>query len=233
MAYGLSRLAAKRLGSQWLAIDSTPHPQPRRDNARDLPRERTAKYPEPAHDAEYKRRFVGTLFADFAGFSRLSDAEMPQFQSLFIGSIAAMLKRWREKILLQHTWGDAVHLVTVDAESTADIAAEIQAIVDRVRPRLSGTLAQLELRLAAHYAPVYSGIDPVEDTPTFFGSQLSFTARIEPVTPPGMIFVTEAFAARLALEAPERFVVEYAGEIELAKRFGKYRLFSLRRLAAA
>ncbi len=231
MAYGLSRLAAKRLGSRWLAIESTPHP--RRENACDLPRERTVEGPEPAHDAEYERRFIGTLFADFAGFSRLSDAEMPQFQSLFIGSIATMLKRWREKILLQHTWGDAVHVVTVDAESTADIAAEIQAIVDRVRPRLSGTLAQLELRLAAHYAPVYSGIDPVEDTPTFFGSQLSFTARIEPVTPPGMIFVTEAFAARLALEAPERFVVEYAGEIELAKRFGKYRLFSLRRLAAA
>jgi len=42
-----------------------------------------------------------------------------------------------------------------------------------------------------------------------------------------MIFVTEAFAARLALEAPERFAAEYAGEVELAKRFGKYRLFSL------
>ncbi len=46
-----------------------------------------------------------------------------------------------------------------------------------------------------------------------------------------MIFVTEAFAARLALEAPARFVAEYAGEIELAKRYGQYRLFSLRPVA--
>ena len=86
----------------------------------------------------------------------------------------------------------------------------------------------LELRLAAHYAPVFAGQDPVEETGTFFGTQLSFTARIEPVTPPGMIFVTEAFAAQLALEAPDAFVLEYAGEVKLAKAYGQSRLFSLR-----
>lgn len=135
-------------------------------------------------------------------------------------------------MLLQHTWGDALHVVTVDATSTADIAAEIQALVERLRPTLGGRLSQLELRLAAHYAPSHVGVDPLEGTPTYFGSQLSFAARIEPVTPPGMIFVTESFAARLALEAPDRFTVEYAGEVDLAKRFGKYRLFSMRRLRA-
>lgn len=239
MALGLSRLAAKRLGSQWRAIDLARadgggrlHTEAADTVPPALPGAAPASCPLAEGD-EISRRFIGTLFADFAGYSRLSDAEQPCFQALFLGSIGAMLRHWQDKILLQHTWGDAVHIVTVDAESAADIAAEIHAIVDRVRPGLGGMLAQLELRLAAHYAPAYAGIDPIEGTQTYFGSQLSFTARIEPVTPPGMIFVTEAFAARLALEAPDRFLVEYAGEIDLAKRFGKYRLFSLRRVATA
>jgi len=238
MALGLSRLASKRLGCQWQAVELACDEGREFLHGRDSGMHTAIASQVLIKDSEAlakadddtRRRFIGTLFADFAGYSRLSDAEMPRFQSLFLGSIAKILQHWQHKILLQHTWGDAVHVVTVDAESAADIAAEIHAVVDRVRPGLNGTLAQLELRLAAHYAPVYSGLDPIEGTPTYFGSQLSFTARIEPVTPPGMIFITEAFAARLALEAPERFAVEYAGEIDLAKRFGKYRLFSLRRV---
>jgi hypothetical protein len=46
-----------------------------------------------------------------------------------------------------------------------------------------------------------------------------------------MIYVTEAFAARVALEAPTHFMLDYAGEVDLAKQFGTYRLYSLRRVA--
>lgn len=217
MAHGLSRLAAARLGAHWQAVAALPA------SADPL----AAAAPSTTN---FSRRCIGTLFADFSGYSRLDDAELPLFQTEVLGGIATLLAQRKAQVLLQHTWGDALHVVTVDAGSTADIAADIQALVERLRPTLGGRLAQLELRLAAHYAPSYVGVDPLEATPTYFGSQLSFAARIEPVTPPGMIFVTESFAARLALEAPERFAVEYAGEVDLAKRFGKYRLFSMRRL---
>lgn len=217
MAHGLSRLAAARLGAHWQAVAALP-----------VPIDPVAA--QPPSTTQFSRRCIGTLFADFSGYSRLDDAELPLFQTEVLGGIARLLAQRGPQVLLQHTRGDALHVVTVDAASTADIAAEIQALVERLRPTLGGRLAQLELRLAAHYAPSYVGVDPLEGTPTYFGSQLSFAARIEPVTPPGMIFVTESFAARLALEAPERFTVEYAGEVDLAKRFGKYRLFSMRRL---
>ena len=52
-------------------------------------------------------------------------------------------------------------------------------------------------------------------------------------TPPGTTYVTEAFAAELAVSAPGEFHVEYAGEIALAKRFGSYRIYSLRRIGGA
>lgn len=227
-ACGLSRLEARRLGAGWHDLGGLPGA-----GQADAPcgcRSNPSMQEFVAADGRRQtRRLVGTLFADFAGYSRLSDEEQPAFQDVLISAIADALREHQSSILLQHTWGDAVHLVTVDAETTARIADRIHGIVETLRGTLGGMLAKLEMRLSAHYAPVFEGIDPVEGTVTYFGSQLSFAARIEPVTPPGMIFVTEAFAARLTLEAPDRYATEYAGEIELAKRYGKYRLYSLRR----
>jgi len=55
------------------------------------------------------------------------------------------------------------------------------------------------------------------------------TARIEPVTPVGEIFVTEQFAAMLAFTARDTFICEYAGLQPMAKNFGECRMYSLRR----
>ncbi len=243
-ACGLSRLAAQRLGCRWQVFGSAPRDRDANDrdagdqdddggNAVGAAWVRRLDEPGQMTTASdgspVLRRFVGTLFADFAGYSRLAEQDLPVFQAVMIGGIADQLRPHAGHILLQHTWGDAVHIVTDDAATVATVAADIHALVDRVRPTLPGMLGKLELRLSAHYAPVHEGLDAVESSTTYFGSQLSFAARVEPVTPPGMIFVTEAFAARLALEAPERYTTEYAGEIELAKRYGKYRLYSLRR----
>jgi hypothetical protein len=231
MAQGLARLNARRLGGQCRRVELAPSATPpgywlhldEGCGAVTLP----AAQP-PVRHPDAQRRFVGLIFADIAGFRRLQDAEMPRFWSQVMGGVAQILDRSGAKVLFRHTWGDAINVVTEDAASAAAIAVAIQACIDEVRRRESGALGGIELRLAAHFAPAFAGFDPVEKVGNYYGSQLSFTARIEPVTPPGMIFVTEAFAARLALETPEQqFFAEYAGEVELAKRFGKYRLFSL------
>jgi class 3 adenylate cyclase len=223
MALGLSRLAARRLDAEWRGAPDPGHE----------PRPGAPPPPVEAAGVRFTRRFAGVIFADFAGFSRLNDEELPQFWALFMRAISVRLAVRRNEILLKQTWGDALHLVASTARAAAELACEIQACVEELRPALRGGLAALELRLAAHFAPVYAGHDPVEGAGTYFGTQLSFTARIEPVTPPGMIFVTEAFAAQLALEAPDAFMLEYAGEVRLAKAYGQSRLFSLRPVAAA
>ncbi|MDR3415878.1 MAG: adenylate/guanylate cyclase domain-containing protein [Nevskia sp.] len=231
MAEGLARLTAQRLGGQChrveLAATATPPGYWLRLDAEGLcstglPPPRPAVQP-----ADAQRRFVGLIFADIAGFRRLRDEDMPRFWARVMGSVAQIIARHGERVLFRHTWGDAINVVTDDATTAADIAVAIQSCIDEVRRSESGPMSAIELRLAVHFAPAFSGFDPIENVANYYGSQLSFTARIEPVTPPGMIFVTEAFAARLALESPDRFAAEYAGEVELAKRFGKYRLFSL------
>jgi hypothetical protein len=216
MALGLSRMAAQRLGCAWRSLGEE---------------QAVATPPQAIEGTPYERRLAGVIFADFAGFSRLRDEDLPVFWARFMQAIGERLAAHGGEVLLQQTWGDALHVVTANAAAAAAIACEIQDTLERLRPSLPGPLARLELRLSAHYAPVFAGTDPIEGQRTFFGTQLSFTARIEPVTPPGMIFVTEALAAALALEAPGRYAVEYAGDVTLAKAYGQTRLLNLRRSA--
>ena len=90
----------------------------------------------------------------------------------------------------------------------------------------------MQIMILTFSAPVFESSDPISRSRTYYGSQLSLTARVEPVTPPGGIYATEALAAQLAIEAPDHYVCEYVGELELAKHFGAYRLYSLHPLRA-
>jgi len=61
----------------------------------------------------------------------------------------------------------------------------------------------------------------------FMGSHVSRTARIEPVTPEGMVYVTDAFAAALAATRQPRFICNYMGVVPAAKNYGSMRMFAL------
>ena len=91
-----------------------------------------------------------------------------------------------------------------------------------------GLPPQLALRLGGHLGPVFPVRDPVLGTDAFMGSHVSRTARIEPVTPPGAVFVSEPFAAALEL-AGSTFACDYVGHMPAAKDFGRLRMYRLRR----
>jgi class 3 adenylate cyclase len=69
----------------------------------------------------------------------------------------------------------------------------------------------------------------VLDEPAFMGSHVSRTARIEPVAPPGAVYVTEQFAAALVLDGRTEFVCDYVGHMAAAKDYGRLRMYRLRR----
>lgn len=221
MTLGLSHLSAARLGLRWQTLQLRQHGPRLRADA-------TTGTPATAA-ASSKRITAGLLFADFASFRRLDEAMLPRYYREIMAPIGALIARYGDKVMVAKSWGDAIHLATVDAATAAHIAADIQHFIEQRRLRHRDLLSDLELRIAAHFAPAYRGYDPVENKPTCYGTQLLFTARIEPVAPPGMIYITEPLAARVALEAPVDFIIDYAGEIELAKRAGTYRLFALQR----
>ncbi len=77
--------------------------------------------------------------------------------------------------------------------------------------------------------PIFQGKDPIQGRQSFYGTHVIRTARIEPIIPAGEVYVTEPFAALLALESRPRFNAEYAGEMAAAKGYGTFRMYVLKR----
>ena len=167
------------------------------------------------------------LFADVKGFSKLTDEELPRFADRVLGMFAEVLARHTAEIGHQNTWGDALYVVLADATSAAACALDLQDAMGRLDLEAEGLPAHLALRLGAHVGPVFPTWDPVLDELAFMGSHVSRTARIEPVTPPGSVYVTEQFAAALALHDPRQFVCDYVGHMPAAKDFGRLRMYRL------
>ena len=61
------------------------------------------------------------------------------------------------------------------------------------------------------------------------GTHISRTARIEPVTPPGAVYVTEPFAAALELAGCTDLRCDYVGHMPAAKDYGRLRMYRLLR----
>ena len=76
---------------------------------------------------------------------------------------------------------------------------------------------------------VFCGFDPIMGRDNYFGSSVTKAARIEPVTPPGMVYASEAFAATLAASGAHDYSPEYVGRLALAKGYGESRIYRLDR----
>jgi hypothetical protein len=169
------------------------------------------------------------VFADIKGFSKLREAQLPSFCRHVLGAFAHVLHTHERSILYRERPGDGLYLVLADAEAAAEVAIDLQRAVGAIDKRAAGLPDYLALRVGAHVGPVLPFIDPVLGMPSFTGSHVSRTARIEPVTPPGSIFVTEQFAASLLVLAPKRYRCDYVGHMPAAKDYGRLRMYRLRR----
>jgi hypothetical protein len=172
------------------------------------------------------------LFGDVKGFSLLTDEQLLTFAKCVLGEFAAVLQRHRGHIDHCRAWGDAVFLVLTDAPTAAACALDLQDAMASIDLASEGLPEHLALRLGAHLGPVFRYHDPIVGGSEFTGSHVSRTARIEPITPPGTVYVTEAFAAALVLAARRDLTCEYVGHMPMAKDYGRLRMYRLRRLRA-
>jgi adenylate cyclase len=133
------------------------------------------------------------------------------------------------EIECRNSWGDALYAVTSSAPAAAEIALQLQDRLAGYDYATLGLDGSGGMRIGAHYGPAYRTTDLITGRITFYGTEVSKAARIEPVTPPGAVFVTEPLAAILALEARGRFRCRYVGRIPLAKKYGDYPMYRLTR----
>jgi tetratricopeptide (TPR) repeat protein len=170
------------------------------------------------------------LFGDIKGFSKLTDEQLPAFTEHVLGTFASVLERHRDAVCFRNTWGDGLYVVLRDAVSAAACAADLQEAMAGAALERHALPGHLALRLGAHVGPVFPVLDPVIGTSAFMGSHISRTARIEPVTPPGTVYVTEQFAAALEIEG-SGLRCDYVGHMPAAKDFGRLRMYRLHRAA--
>ena len=179
--------------------------------------------------ARGRRDTRAMLFGDVHGFSKLTDAQLPTFTEKIMGTLGEVARRYKEDIAFVNTWGDGIFVVFRDAGRAAACALEMQDAMDAIDLKAAGLPETLKLRLGGHLGPVYELDDPVTDRPNYYGAHVSRAARIEPITPEGCVYVTETFAAMLALHNAADFSCDYVGNTEMAKHYGRLRMFLLRR----
>jgi class 3 adenylate cyclase len=179
---------------------------------------------EPA--AAIQGTLKAMLFGDVKGFSKLNEAQIPGFVEHLLGTLGRVLEQYGNQVLYRNTWGDGIFLVLSDAAIGARCALGLQAALEALDLPAFGLPDTLALRLGGHFGPVFETTDPVQRVTNYFGAHVSRTARIEPVTPPGEVYVTEQFAARLALE-PDGFACDYVGQVPAAKGYGTMRMYHL------
>jgi class 3 adenylate cyclase len=183
----------------------------------------------PTPGLAVRRRPHAMLFGDFAGFSRLGDAQLPGFVRDVLGAVAGVTARHRDEIRFLNTWGDGLYIVLEEAAAAARCALDLQAAVQALDLAALGLPETLALRLGGHLGPVYEDRDPVLDRANYFGAHVSRAARVEPATPPGCVYVTDPLAAALALAHDQEFACDYVGMTEAAKKYGAMPMFLLRR----
>lgn len=175
----------------------------------------TAAHPEP------QRTPMAVLFGDLPRFSQLDDLGFAKFYEGAWTAVGAALDRYPSTY--RNAWGDAVQITFNEVTIAAACAFDMRAALEGQEP-------PIHPRLALDFGPMLPVYDAVQRAHKTSGRAMTRAARIEPVTPPGRIFATEAFACEVALLPPGAgLACDYAGRIPTAKSFGSLPLYALRR----
>ena len=168
------------------------------------------------------------LFADVKGFSKLPERNMDAFVRSFMGAQAEAINRFAQDIDFRATAGDGIFLVLRTPLLAAECGLAMQQKACDFDRRHHGIEADLQLRIAIHHGPVHPVHDPILDAPSFAGREIIRAARMEPITPPGEIFVTEQLASALFLAGASNYRCDYVGILPSAKSFGSFRMYSIK-----
>ena len=186
---------------------------------------------QPSHQVP-PRKVRAIMFGDFHGFSRLTDGQMLTFYDQVMLRVASVLDKYANHIAARNTWGDGIFIVLSDLDSAARCALELQSELAKLDLHSFGLPASLGLRLGLDAGAIFEIRDPILKSASFTGSHVNRTARLEPATPPGAVYVTEAFAALFALLRQSDCTCEYVGMMQAPKGYGRLRTYLLRHRAA-
>ena len=177
----------------------------------------------------FDAQVVGLLFADVAGFSKLAEEQIPTFIERYMGEIGRVLAGFPDQPILANTWGDGLYLVFESVPQAGAFALRLSETMRGIDWTTHDLPATLGIRIAVHAGPAYSVTDPVTGRQNYLGAHVSFAARIEPVTPTGVVYGSGAFAALAKSADVQEFAWAYVGPTPLAKGAGTTPMYVIQR----
>jgi hypothetical protein len=175
--------------------------------------------------AGYSHEIRAMLFADAVGYSKLSEDQTLNFITQFWGAVADLNSRTAQPPDHVETTGDGLYMVFHGVGEAGRYALELSELVTRTDWSARGLPAGMNIRIALHSGPVYWGRNPVTGSPIYTGPHTSRTARIEPITPPGQVYASSAFAAVAAANGVGDLSLSYVGRMPLAKGCGTHGIY--------
>jgi len=179
-----------------------------------------------------RQRVISMLFADAVGFSKLAEEQIPAFVDRFLGGVREVMDRQSHPPLTCNTWGDGLYFTFDSVTDASEFALDLSDLVNGTAWKAYGLPGELNLRIALHAGPAFEIRDPVTQLHGFTGTHVSRAARIEPVTPPGYVYCSEAHAALVALDNHDSYSCEFVGNMPYAKNYGVFPMYSLKRRRA-
>ena len=165
------------------------------------------------------------LFADAVGYSKLNEDQIPEYVAGFLGAVGELSRNTRHRFEHAEVAGDGLYLVFREPHDAAQFALELNEATNARDWTKIGLPATFKLRIALHCGPVYCGRDPITGGGLFTGPHTSLAARIEPITPPGQVYASAAFAAVAVASGVDDLTMRYVGRMPLAKGRGMLSLY--------
>jgi class 3 adenylate cyclase/tetratricopeptide (TPR) repeat protein len=178
---------------------------------------------------EFSRQIMAMLFADVVHYSHLTEDQICPFVQYFLGNVADLIATSNYAPVVKNTWGDALYFVFENVRDAGLLALEVCDRIHSTNWSEKGLPENLSLRIALHAGPVYRHLDPVTEQISYIGTHVSHAARIEPIAPPNRVYASQAFAALAAAEAIADFTCDYVGQTPLAKGYGTFPTYHVRR----
>ncbi len=171
------------------------------------------------------------MFTDIKNYSKLAEDQLGLFLKTVWKDTAEIFNKVKSDLHVLDTWGDALFVV-FQSPSVVDAILKYRDYFRNQDFQVLG-LPQLSVRIGCHFGELYSYHDPLRDKADVLGININTAARIEPVTRPNDIFVTQEFVEAFNNDPhsrkPNNVEFDRLGEIPLAKKFGKHDIYLLRR----
>lgn len=147
--------------------------------------------------------------------------------------MAKIIQPYREgpdPMLAFNTWGDGMMAAFGNGEQAIRFMIDYRNFF-RQFDFQAHDMPTLTVRIAGHFGHFYCYDDPLIKQTNIAGENVITSARIEPITRPDEIYVTQPFKdhAETIHAVRSNFAFDNLGQFDLAKGFGQYELYRLRK----